>query len=1042
MFNIYQSSEIGGLIIISISKPTLKKLVVIICIFILIASPIFTGASLINNTPVRGSVRSPYVIDLNTTTAYQHQSVTIYGANGMDLSGTSVACADINNDGKADVITSSTWSDGPGEGRTACGEVYVIFYESLNETMDLSTDADMTIYGANSYDRCGQVLVTGDVNGDTIQDLIISATSADGPSETRNACGEIYVIYGNTTLPSTYDLSVTSPDVIIYGPGENDSCGYSLAIGDINGDNIDDILTGAYWADGPGDARTYCGEVHVVYGNVSLSSTIDLATQQNVTLYGIDSNDYCGASVAAGDVNNDGFDDIIMGAYGADGPGDARTSCGEVYLIYGNTTMPPTIDLAVNVDMKIYGTKMTTFGSYLGQAVAAGDVNLDNYDDLILGAVYDEVNSQRVGAVHVYYGAMTLPATQDLMSVRANVTIYGGNNMDRAGSKIITGDMNADSFDDIIFSALNADGPTDTRSACGEIYVINGSSMLPSFINLSTQDEDILIYGDETMDYTGSSLAVGNIDNDNVLDIVSGAIYADGPNNTKGSCGETYVILTTNTITPKLKPEFIGLTNGDGPDNKICYAMFKPYTFKVRVTDPNGYEDIDTVTLGLDYNGENLKCRWTRQTQQFQEISDPNDYVELSTTSKVKNLGLNSMMLYFNITFKWLYPDNELHGIQIYSDATSGLYGWLNKSSNIYQVENRVDFEGWLSVSGEYQGDLTANSWIRGAEQLNWKGVKVVYNGTIDHYPPDDAGAVVTVWGPLGNSWDDSPVPGEDIDIVTTTANTTQSGVIYKLNITGIPEICDLSNLSFMVNIDSDGVTFANATPLENHWQTTQKPNCGIVIYDLTTEVKVTTIQYRVSTDNGTTWPNGWADANIAAGDDNIVKCNVTPTLKNGIDNLIQWRAKDIVGNEFEASEISRVYIDVTHVTFNNATPRANEWQPDLDVVCEITIFDNLSGINASSIEYRTSTVGINNYSSWRSAGQILDANQIQCTVMPTFQEGTNNYIQWRAIDVIGNGPYESMDYQIKILLNNPPETRLLSPENGTIFQTQTPELL
>lgn len=968
--------------------------------------------------------------------------MTISGANGMDYSGTAAASADINNDGIDDVITSSSWGDGPGEGRTACGEVYVMFYESLNETMDLSTDADIIIYGADSSDRCGQSLTTGDVNGDTIQDLIIGATSADGPSETRNACGEIYVIYGNTTLLSTYDLSVTSPDVIIYGPGESDSCGSSLAIGDINGDNIDDIITGAYWADGPGDAKLSCGEVHVVYGNLSLPSTIDLATQQNVTLYGIDASDFCGISVAAGDANNDGFDDIIMGAYGADGPGNARTSCGEVYIIYGNTTLPTTIDLGVNVDVKIYGTKMTTFGSYLGQAVAAGDVNLDNYDDLILGAIYDEVNTQRVGAVHVVYGASNLPATHDLMNIRANVTIYGETSMDRIGSKIVTGDMNADSFDDIIFSGPGADGPANTRSSCGEIYIVNGSSTLPSFINISTQDEDILIYGDEIADYTGNSLAIGKIDNDNVLDIVTGAIYADGPNNTKGSCGETYVILSSNEITPKLKPEFIGLTNGDGPGNKICYAKYKPYTFKVRVTDPNGYGDIDTVTLGLDYNGENLKCKWTRQTQQFQELSDPNDYIELSTTSKVKNLGLNSLMLYFNITFNWLYPDNEYHGVQIYSDSSSGLYGWLNKSTNIYQVENHVDFEGYLIVNGENQDDLDANSWLHGGEKLNWKGLKVVYFGTLDLYPPAEAGVMVMVWVPLGSSWEHSPAPGENIDIVTPIANSTQTDVQYKINITGIPAICAPSNYYFTFNIDADGVTYSNATPLEYHWQATRTPNCGIVISDPTTEVKVSTIQYRVSTDNGTSWPDGWTDANIAGGDNNTVTCNVTPTLENGVDNLIQWRAKDIVGNEFEASELSRVYVDVSHVIFNNATPRVNEWQPELEVECGITIFDNLSGINASSIEYRISTVGVNNYSAWRSADQISDANKIQCTVMATFKEGTNNYIQWRAMDVMGNGPYESMDYQIKILLNNPPETRLLSPENGTIFQTQTPELL
>ncbi len=959
----------------------------------------------------------------------------------MDYSGNSVASADINNDGKDDVIIGAYWADGPGEGRTACGEVYVIFYESFNETMDLGSDADMIIYGADASDRCGQSLATGDVNGDTIQDLIIGANSADGPSEGRTGCGELYVIFGNETLPTTWDLSVTPPDVIIYGPDASDSCGYALSTGDINGDHIDDIIASAYLGDGPGNARQSSGEVYLIFGNTSLPSSIDLSTQLPITIYGVDPSDYCGTSVAAGDINNDDFDDLIIGAYWADGPANGRSSCGEVYLIYGNTTLPPTIDLALTFDMKIYGTKFGSFGSYLGAASAAGDVNYDGYDDLILGASYEEINSDNVGGVHVFYGAPTLPSVVDLMNTKANVTIYGDDDMGRAGIKVVAGDVNDDSFDDIIMSASSADGPTNSRNGCGEIYIINGSSTLPSYINLSTMEEDVIIYGDESMDYTGSSLAIGNIDNDQGLDIIVGAVYADGLNNAKSSCGETYVILTTGKISPRLKPEFLGLANGDGPNNKICYARYKPYTFRVKVTDPNGHADIDTVTLGLDFTGEDLKIRWTKVTQQFQELSDPNDYIELSTTSKVRNVGFNSLLLYFNITFNWRYPDNELHGIQIYGDSNSGLYGWSNLTSNIYQVENQVDLEGTLSVVGETQGVLIEEGWIRGGELLSWEAVKIVYYGALDHYPPADNGLAVAVWDPQGNSWSESPTPGENITIVTPTVNSTQANVTYKLNITGVPQIYDLSNLNFRFNIDSDSVTFTNSTPLEQHWQTTLTPTCGIVVSDPTTQVKGTSIQYRISSDNGTTWQDGWGDANIAANDKTIVG-NVTPTFENGVDNLIQWRAKDVVGNGFSASEIFRVYIDVEKVAFYNATPGPNEWQSDLAVECGITIFDNLSGINASSIEYRKSTDGVNNYSSWRSAGQLVDGERIQCSVIPTFEEGLNNYIQWRAIDLSGNGPYESMDYQIKIMLNNPPESRLLSPENGTIFQTQNPELL
>ncbi len=549
------------------------------CIIIFLLSTIFIGTNLSSHSPSGINSRGAYIIDLNSTTEYQHHSTTFYGHEAGDYSGNSIASADINDDGIDDVMVGAYWADGPANGRLRCGEVYVFFGGSFNETVDLTSDADMIIYGANSNDRLGQAITTGDVNGDAIQDLIFSASSADGVGEARLGCGEVYVLFGNDTFPATLDLLTTAPDIIIYGPEENDSCGYSLATGNVIGDTIDDILIGAYWGDGLGNAKLACGEVYLVEGVASYPPIIDLAFQVPVTIYGVTAYDYCGNAVTSGDVNNDNFDDIIIGAYGADGPGEARTSCGEVYLVYGNTTLPQTIDLAVNSDMLIYGTKRGSFGSYLGISLSSGDLNYDNFDDIVMGAYYEYVNTVNLGAVHVIYGNGSLPSSRDLMNIPGDVVIYGSDSLDRAGTKVVAADYDGDSFDDIILSASYADGPGNSRSGCGEIYIINGSSTIPSVINLTESEVDVIIYGNEGGDYVGQSLAVGKIDNDNGYDILIGANWADGPNNAKTGCGEVYLILSSDKYSPKLKTEFLGLTNGDGPDSKLCYAEYKPYSF-------------------------------------------------------------------------------------------------------------------------------------------------------------------------------------------------------------------------------------------------------------------------------------------------------------------------------------------------------------------------------------------------------------------------------------------------------------------------------
>jgi hypothetical protein len=298
------------------------------------------------------------------------------------------------------------------------------------------------------------------------------------------------------------------------------------------------------------------------------------------------------------------------------------------------------------------------------------------------------------------------------------------------------------------------------------------------------------------------------------------------------------------------------------------------------------------------------------------------------------------------------------------------------------------------------------------------------------------------VWDSDGDSWSEIPNPGENISIISTADIETNIDEIYIINITNVPPNCDKSNITFKLKIDADNVTFLNPFPSEEQWQGTNTPQCRITISDPTTKVNASSIQYQISTDNGTTWENDWINVNVEQEDTKSINCVIKPILKEGRDNLIKWRAKDILGNGFNESEEYRILVDLSNVTFTNATPSSDKWQTNLSVVCNITIIDNLSGVNASSIEFRFSTDGIFKYDPWQSARQTINDNIIHCSVNLTFEEGEDNYIQWRAKDIVRNGPYISEDYQIRIKINYPPATSLLSPSNGIIIKTLTPELI
>ena len=193
----------------------------------------------------------------------------------------------------------------------------------------------------------------GDVNGDGIDDLIIGASFAD--PNNHNDAGESYVVFGRTTgFPAAFELTSLFPQAggdgssgfVLKGVDSTDFTGWSVSgAGDVNGDGIDDLIIGAYSAD-PNN-HSDAGESYVVFGRTTgfpaafeLTSLFPQAGgdgSSGFVLKGVDADDVSGISVSgAGDVNGDGIDDLIIGAYDADPNG--KSSAGESYVVFGRAT--------------------------------------------------------------------------------------------------------------------------------------------------------------------------------------------------------------------------------------------------------------------------------------------------------------------------------------------------------------------------------------------------------------------------------------------------------------------------------------------------------------------------------------------------------------------------------------------------------------------------------------------------------------------------------------------------------------------------------
>ena len=428
---------------------------------------------------------------------------------------------------------------------TVAGGLTLFRAEAQPPTIDLdSARADLTVYGDDAGDVSAWSLAAGDINGDGTDDLIIGAYRGDPAGGTD--AGETYVIYGAESLPATIDFSTARADLTVYGDDAYDYSGWSVAAGDINGDTTDDLIISACRGDPAGG--TDAGETYVIYGGESLPPAIDLdSARADLTVYGDDAYDYSGWSVAAGDIDGDTTDDLIIGAHGADPAGG--TDAGETYVIYGGDSLPATIDLSsARAGLTVYGDGE---GDASGQAVAVGDLNGDTTDDLIVGAPgADPAGGTDAGQTYVVYGGGGLPAAIDLDSARADLTVHGPDAGDYSGSSVAARDVDGDTTDDLIIGAHKADGPgrgstcgagqVGDRCDAGETYVLHGASSLPGTIDLSSSSADLTVYGADAADYSGYSVAVGDIDGDAAGDLIIGAYHADPPGDT--DAGETYVV--------------------------------------------------------------------------------------------------------------------------------------------------------------------------------------------------------------------------------------------------------------------------------------------------------------------------------------------------------------------------------------------------------------------------------------------------------------------------------------------------------------------
>ena len=423
--------------------------------------------------------------------------------------GYALTSGDWNNDDFLDLAIGAHWAENA-DNRYSAGRVHIV-YGPVPTTIAFDLEGDAVFEGVSSLDQLGSAVGSGgDLDGDGVVDLLVGAVRSSGGGLYAN--GTVALVYGGATWSGI--ITATSADTTFFGDIAVDQLGIvTRFIGDVDGDNYDEIALGANGADnGVEDS----GAIYIIPGSATRYSGAQAAGSVAGVVFAGDVGDVLGDQRSLGDafdLNGDGLADIAMGAVenttiGVDG--------GIVYLYYGDSALlyAGALSTSGTADARVLPSAAK---DKLGEGIGApGDVDGDGYDDLMIGAVgYDDPAGSFFdsGGVFLISGG-TSPLDGDVTVTKAaTATVTGSASGDNLGAMLNGGDLNSDGLDDLV---LGSTGYDRGGAACIFYGPVIGTWV-------TTAANAVLAGPSTSTAAMGRSATVFDADGDGILDIFVGA---------------------------------------------------------------------------------------------------------------------------------------------------------------------------------------------------------------------------------------------------------------------------------------------------------------------------------------------------------------------------------------------------------------------------------------------------------------------------------------------------------------------------------------
>jgi hypothetical protein len=419
----------------------------------------------------------------------------VIGAKGFSA-GYALAAGDVDRDGYEDLVVGCPGVD----------KIYIL-YGPLADTVDLLWPSSRRTV-IKGVDSVGSAAALGDFNRDGYTDLAFSNPEGNGV---------VYIALG--PIADSLDLLGNLwGQRIVCCPGLSGMFGASLAVGDFNADGYPDLAAGAptatfLW-------RNSAGIVYIIMGRERFDPVEYLDPWHDVkAILGALSYDQLGSSLAAGDFNLDGYDDLAMGAVGL----NFRESAGGILIMYGQDTIPDTLDMLYTEKAHIGLIFGETKYGFVGNSLAVGDFNGDENPDLAVGACgfpEPEVNAGRAYIIYFPTEAETL----DLALATRLTRIIGSQSNAFLGWRLSAGRVNRDARSDLLLSAPLYDLPG--RADAGQAYLV--LSPFSDTVRLDADPPGVHhFWGGAARDELGRGLFLWDMNEDGEADVLLGAPYAE-----------------------------------------------------------------------------------------------------------------------------------------------------------------------------------------------------------------------------------------------------------------------------------------------------------------------------------------------------------------------------------------------------------------------------------------------------------------------------------------------------------------------------------